>query len=290
VARKLITAAVTVAGIAGAALISGCGATRAISGEIDPVAQAATTTSHTPGYRMSVTIDATGAGTAVHGTMAGVIDTVRRTGAFTMHESVAGHAISIVERLSGTTIYMKLPNQQALDPLTGGKPWLKLDFSRALGAFGLGGLPTQSTNPAQFIDYLRTVGAKPQRVGTTTIDGVQTTHYHVVVNLDNYPKLFPPTRRAAAARGVSTLETAIGSHTIPMDAWVDSQRLLRRMSFSFSECVQSQHLTMGMTMNLSDYGQQTVPAAPSSSQAYDLTPLLLKTLKSYKPGTCGPAA
>jgi hypothetical protein len=47
---------------------------------------------------------------------------------------------------------------------------------------------------------------------------------------------------------------------------------------------------MGMTMNLSDYGQQTVPAAPSSSQAYDLTPLLLKTLKSYKPGTCGPAA
>jgi hypothetical protein len=239
---------------------------------------------------MSVSTVATTAGTTVRGTMTGVIDTVRHTGAFTTHETVAGHAVSIVERLSGTTIYMKLPNQPALDSLTGGRPWLKLDFSRALGAFGLGGLTTQSANPAQFIDYLRAVGAKHTRVGTATIDGVQTTHYHVVINLDNYPKLFPAGRRAAAARGVATLENAIGSHTMPMEAWIDAQNLLRRMSFSFGECVQSQRLTMAMTMNISDYGPQTVPAAPSASDAYDLTPLLVKTLKNYKPGTCGPPA
>jgi hypothetical protein len=185
---------------------------------------------------------------------------------------------------------MKLPNQSALDSVTGGKPWLKLDFSRALGAFGLGGLTTQSSNPAQFLDYLRAVGAKHTRVGTATVDGVPTTHYHVVINLDNYPKLFPASQRAAAARGVSTLETAIGSHTMPMDAWIDSHSLLRRTSFSFGECVQSQRLTLAMTMNLSHYGHQTVPAAPSPSDAYDLTPLLVKTLKNYKPGTCSPAA
>jgi len=203
---------------------------------------------------------------------------------------VSGHSVSIEERLSGTTIYMKLPNQSALDSLTGGKPWLKLDFNRALGAFGLGGLTTQSTNPAQFLDYLRAVGAQHTRVGTETVDGVQTTHYHVVINLDSYPKLFPASRRAAAARGVSTLETAIGSHTMPMDAWIDSHHMLRRTSFSFAECVQSQRLKLAMTMNLSDYGQQTVPATPSPSDAYDLTPLLVKELKNYKPGTCGPAA
>ncbi len=288
--RKLATAAVTFATIAMVVALSGCGATKAISGAVDLVAQAATTTAHAPGYRMSVTTVATTAGTTVHGTMTGVIDTVRHTGAFTTHETVAGHAVSIVERLSGTTIYMKLPNQSALDSLTGGKPWLKLDFSRALGAFGLGGLTTQSSNPAQFVDYLRAVGAKHTRVGTETIDGVQATHYHVVINLDNYPKLFPASRRAAAAHGVSTLETAIGSHTMPMDAWIDSHNLLRRMSLSFGECVQSQRLTLAMTMNLSDYGQQTVPAAPAASDAYDLTPLLVKTLKNYKPGTCGPTA
>lgn len=270
--------------------ISGCGATRDVSNVVDPVAQAATTTSHAPGYRMSVTTVATTAGTTVRGTMTGVIDTVRHTGAFTTHETVAGHAVSIVERLSGTTIYMKLPNEPGLNSLTGGKPWLKLDFSRALGAFGLGGLTTQSSNPAQFLDYLRAVGAKPTRVGTATIDGVQTTHYHVVINLDSYPKLFPASQRAAAARGVSTLETAIGSHTMPMDAWIDSHHMLRRTSFSFGECVQSQRLKLAMTMNLSDYGQQTVPATPSPSDTYDLTPLLVRELKNYKPGTCGPAA
>jgi hypothetical protein len=290
VSRKLAKAAVLMTVIAMVVALSGCGATHAISGAVDPVAQAATTTAQAPGYRMSVTTDASGAGTTVHGTMTGVIDTARRTGAFTLHETVAGHAISIAERLSGTSIYMKLPNQAQLTALTGGKPWLKLDFSRVLGAFGLGGLPTQSTNPAQFIDYLRTVGDTPKRVGTATIGGVQTTHYHVVVDLDNYPKLFPASRRAAASSGVSTLEKAIASHTIPMEVWVDSQRLLRRMSFSFGECVQSQRLTLGMTMSLSDYGQQTVPAAPSPSEAYDLTPLLVKSVKDYKPGTCGPAA
>ncbi len=210
--------------IAMAVALSGCGATKAISGAVDPVAQAAVTTSHAAGYRMSVTTEATGAGTTVRGIMTGAIDTATHTGAFTLHETVAGHAISILERQSGTSIYMKLPNQAALASVTGGKPWLKLDFSRALGAFGLGGLPTQSTNPGQFIDYLRAAGDKPKRVGTETVDGAQTTHYHVVVNLDSYAKLVPPAQRAAAARGVSTLESAIGSHTIPMDAWIASQR------------------------------------------------------------------
>jgi hypothetical protein len=269
---------------------SGCGASNAISGAVDPVAQAATTTAHAPGYRLSATIVASGPASTVHGTMTGVIDSARRTGAFMLRETVAGHNISIDERLSGTTVYMKLPNQSALDSLTGGKPWLKLDFSRALGAFGLGGLTTQTSNPAQFLDYLRAVGAKHTRVGTATVDGVSTTHYRVVINLDNYPKLFPASQRASAAHGVSTLEAAIGTHTMPMDAWIDSHNLLRRTSFSFGECVQSQRLTLAMTMNLSDYGQQTVPAAPSPSDAYDLTPLLVKTLKNYKPGTCGPSA
>jgi hypothetical protein len=290
VGRKLITAALAVAGIATAGALSGCGATHAISGAVDPVAQAATTTGHAPGYRLSMTIDATGSTGTVHGTASGVVDTVNHTAALTQHESVAGQSISIAQRLSGTTMYMRPPNQQALQRLTGGKPWIKLDFSRALGAFGLGGLTTQSSDPAQFVDYLRAVGAKTKRVGTATVDGVQTTHYHAVIDLDNYPKLFPPARRAAAAKGVATLESAIGTHTMPMDVWIDSHSLLRRMSFSMGECVQSQRMTMAMTMNLSDYGPQSVPAPPSSSQAYDLTPLVLQSLKSFKPGTCGPAA
>ena len=55
--ERCTTAMVAAAAIAGATAISGCGATRAISGgEVDPVAQAATTTAHARGYRLSTTI------------------------------------------------------------------------------------------------------------------------------------------------------------------------------------------------------------------------------------------
>jgi hypothetical protein len=47
---------------------------------------------------------------------------------------------------------------------------------------------------------------------------------------------------------------------------------------------------LAMTMDLSDYGSQAAPTLPSSSQAYDLTPLVLKSLKNFKPGTCGTTA
>jgi hypothetical protein len=289
VSRKLITAAVALASAATGIAIVGCGTAKTSGAGGGQVVRAADITSRAPGYRMSGTIDLTGASAVIHGTMSGAFDSAHHTGAFTMQETLAGHPISMAERLSGTTVYMSMPGVPGIERLTGGKPWIKLDFTRALGAIGLG-LPSQSANPAQFIDYLRSVGAQTKQVGTATIDGTQTTHYHVVVNLDNYPKLFPPARRAAAARGVSTMESVIGSHTMPMEVWIGSDKLLRRMSFSFGECVQSQHLTMGMTMDMSHYGPQTVPAPPSPAQAYDLTPLVLKSLGSLKASTCGPTA
>ena len=254
------------------------------------VARAATITAHARGYRLLATINTTSNAATVQGTMLGVVDTDQHTGAFTRRESVAGQNISILERLSGLTAYMRLPSSPALQHLTGGKAWIKLDFGQALGALGFSGLPGQGADPTRFIDYLRAVGAKTTRIGTETIGGTQTTRYPVVVNLDNDSKLFAPARRAGVAHGVSTLEAAMGTHAMLMDVWIDNQKLLRRMRFSFGECVQSRHLTMGMTMNLSDYGRQAVPSAPSPSQAYDLTPLVLKSLKNFKPGTCNPTA
>ena len=287
--RKLIAAAVTVTAIAGGVALGGCGATKTIGGVVDPVARAAEVTSHSPGYRMSGTISVTTSATTVHGTMSGVIDTADHTGSMTMHETVLGHSLSIAERLAGTTIYMGASGQPALARLTGGKHWLKMDLDRALGTLGFGGLPTQTTDPSQFVQYLRAVSAKTTRVGTATIDGTQTTHYHAVIDLDKYPKLFRPAQRPAAAQGIASMETVIGSHTLPMDVWIDSRQLVRRMSFGFTECVQNQHLTMAMTMNMSDYGQQSVPPAPAASQTYDITPLIVKAMKSVKL-TCGTSA
>jgi hypothetical protein len=282
VSRKLITAAVTVSAIVGAVALGGCGATKTIGSAVDPVARAAEVTSHSPGYRLSGTITVSGAAATVHGTMSGVIDTADHTGSMTMHETVLGHSLTIAERLAGTTIYMGASGQPELARLTGGKHWLKMDLNRALGTLGFSGLPTQTTDPSQFVQYLRAVSARTTRVGTETIDGTQATHYHAVIDLDKYPMLFAPAQRQSAAQGIANMEAIMGSHTLPMDVWIDSQQHVRRLSFSFTECIQNQHLTMAMTMNMSDYGQQSVAPAPPASQTYDLTPLIVKAMKSVK--------
>jgi hypothetical protein len=157
-------------------------------------------------------------------------------------------------------------------------------MGRAMRSMGLGGLSTTSSDPSQFVDYLRAAGANATRVGTQTIRGVATTHYRVMVSLDRYPKLVAPADRTAAARGVSVLESALGSHTIPMDVWVDHQKLVRRLSFAFAECVENQRLKLGMTMELYDYGPQPQPSIPSASESYDITPQLEKLLKNAKLG------
>jgi hypothetical protein len=126
-------------------------------------------------------------------------------------------------------------------------------------------------------------------VGTATVDGTRATHYHAVIDLDKYPKLFAPAQRPAAAQGIATIETVTGSHTLPMDVWIDSRQLVRRRSFAFNECVQNQHMTMAMTMDMSQYGQQTVPPTPAPSQTYDITPLIVKAMKGVKL-SCGTSA
>ena len=272
------------AAIAAGVAVSGCGVTKAVSGFVDPVAKAADVTATAPGYRIAatMTVGLGSTGQTAHATMSGVMDRADKQASITVHETAAGHAVTTTEKLSGTTIYMNAAQLGGAGTVPGGKPWIKYDLSRATEAMGLGGLST-SSDPSQFVDYLRAAGGNATRVGTQTIRGVPTTHYHVVVSFDRYLTLVrPAVRAAAAARSVSLLESMLGSHTMQMDAWVDSKRLVRRMSFSLAECVAKQHLNIGMMMDLYDYGPQPRPALPSASQTYDITPQVAKVLKNVK--------
>ena len=121
-------------------------------------------------------------------------------------------------------------------------------------------------------------------MGTATVRGVKTTHYRAKVDLNKYPTLLPASQRAAATRSVNTLASALGSHTMPMDAWVDNSNLVRRIGIAFNECVAQQHVKFGMQMDVFDYGPQTQPQLPGPSQSYDITPLLSSTLSKIKFG------
>ncbi len=268
----------------GAVAISGCGAANTVKNAVDPVAKAAEVTGSVAGYKMSAVVSINTPAGVVKTTMSGVMDRATRTGAMTSTESIAGHSVTMAERLSGLTVYMDASGIPGADQLTHGKKWLKMDMSRAFGSMGLGSLSTTSSDPSQFVDYLRAVSDSTKRVGIDTVRGVATTRYHAIIDLRKYPNVVPAAQKATAKRAISTMESVLGAHTMPMDVWIDSGKLVRRMSFDMAECVNNQKLNMSMTMEMYDYGRQQVAQVPPSSDAYDLTPLLSASMQNVKLG------
>jgi hypothetical protein len=284
--KSLAISLVGVLVVLAAALVAGCGSSSSSNASSDPVVRAANVTARVPGYRIAATASInTPASGPLQMQMNGVFDRVNRSGTMTAAETVAGHRFHFNEVFSGLTFYLNASGLPQLGRISGGKPWLKFDMSRMLGAMGLGSLPT-GTDPTQFIDFLRAVSTSTTKQGTAKIRGITTTHYHAVVDLSKYPKLVPASQRAEAQRSVSTMISALGGHTLPMDAWIDASNLVRRAAFNFTECVAQQRVKFGMTMDIYDYGPQNQPQLPASTQAYDMTPLLSATLGRIKFG-CG---
>jgi hypothetical protein len=279
-----VRAAAAAAAVVAALGISGCGASRTVSQTLDPVARAADVTSNVPGYRMRAEMTVNTPGGSVQATISGVMNRADRTGQLTTHEDVAGHAVTVAERFSGLTFYMNSAGLPGIGTVTHGKPWLKMDMSQTLGALGLGSLSATSSDPSQFVDYLRAVSANTTRVGTETVRGVPTTHYRAVVDLRRYPNLVGPSQRAAAKRAIFSLETALGSHTMAMDVWIGADKLVRRLHFGYPECVNDQKLSLSMTMDLFGYGPQPKIQLPADAQAFDVTPLLTTAMQNIKFG------
>jgi hypothetical protein len=279
---RFVASVLTGAAIAtGAIAFTGCGSS---SSQTDnAVVRAADVTARVPGYRMSATMQVSTATGTQKMQMAGVVDRANRTGQFTEHATTLGRQLNLTFVFSALIFYMKAAGIPQISKVTGGKPWVKFDMSRMLGAMGLGALPT-STDPSQFVDYLRAVSSSTKSLGTATIGDVSTTHYHATIDLSRYTKLVPASQRAAAQRGISTLESALGSHTLPIDAWIDHKNLVRRINLNFAECAAGQHIKMSMLMDLYDYGPQQPTQMPAASDAFDLTPLLTSALSQIKLG------
>ncbi len=277
---RVIGAALAALCVTGAA--GGCG-----SSSTPPngaVVRAADTTAQAPGYRLAGTMTIVNPRTGTIGmTMNGSFDRADRLGALDTVIDVAGQRLTVSELLSRLTVYMGSSAIPGAAALTRGKPWIEIDMSRAIGAIGVSSLPT-ATDPTQFVDYLRAVSSNTTKVGTETIRGVQTTHYRATIDLDRYPNLVPAAQRPSVMRSVKVLETALGSHTMPLDVWIDSHNLVRRIALDFGECVSNTSFRFGMTMDLYDYGPQSKPSIPPASKVYNLTPLVTAGLRHAKLG------
>jgi hypothetical protein len=262
-------------GVVGAALaVGGCGASQVI----DPVSQAAAVTASAPGYRMSAVMTLSSTSAPVTASMKGSVDTASNSGTMSLSENVSGQAVKAAMIFSRLNFWMKAAAIPGASQLTGGKAWIYVDMSKALGAMGVGSLPG-TTDPSQFLDYLRTVGASPTVVRSVSINGTPTTEYRAEINLDRYASLYH-----ASAQTVSAIETAIGSHTMPVQAWVDGQHRVRRLHVSFPECVAGSKVRFSMTMGIYDFGAQPQAQIPQRKQVYNLTPALVARYGNQKLG------
>jgi hypothetical protein len=277
----VVAAAAVAASVAVTA--SGCGA----ANTLDPVAKAASISTTSPGFQMrfEVRFGSPQLPTALTATGTGSIDARDRTGSvvFVMNagndpnlkKALGGSTLRLDELVDGTTVYVKLPPAIA-SKLPGGRPWMKVDLAKASGIPGFSSLANNpvSSDPSQFLSYLRATSGHVSKLSTEVVNGVQTTHYHATISLDRVPDALPSAARKRAKEAVSSIEQLTGLKQLPVDAWIDSNSLIRRMRLSSAESLApSVKLNIGMTMDFIKYGPQPKPAFPSADQVSDASSL-----------------
>jgi hypothetical protein len=288
-AYRKLTAALACA--ASAVVVVGCGSSSSSSGGSgDPVAFAAAASTSAPGYKMTMNLKVSSPQlpNPITATGPGEFNVPSKAGSFNLAmdlgnspqvtQALGSSTLNIEEIIKAPIIYVKLPSVLT-SRIPGGKPWLKIDLAKlgsAAGVPGLGSLTTSpgSSDPSQFLQYLRAVGSGVTKVGSEQIGGVQTTHYKATISLDKVPNALPAASRQAAAQGIKQLESQTGLKSLPSDVWIDGKHLVRQMQFGFDTSAQGQKVSTQITLNITHYGPEPVPIAPPDSQVTDAGALL----------------
>ncbi len=250
---------------------SGCGSSAAT---LDPVAQAAETTNHAAGFHMQFTGNVSAPGLfgpiALDGS--GFFNPGSHEGSLALSVSgIPGSSTGLTmhELFKSTTAYVESP--LFAGKLPGGARWMKLDlakFGRTLG------LDTQSlmsggANPSEFLEFLKGSAGSVTRVGAESVRGVPTTHYRANVDLDKVADALPSSQRAAVRQAISKLTAQIGVHTVPLDVWVDSKHMARRIALSLSVHAQGQTVQVALSMDLFDFGPTPAVQVPAAAETYE---------------------
>jgi hypothetical protein len=225
--------------------------------------------------RVALTIDTTP--TAATGNKAGKIvgdgafDYTSRQGTLTMDTSamgIPGFSGTIELILLGDVFYMKLP-----PGILGSKPWLKIDLA-TLGqqsGIDLAGLQELGSNdPAANLQFLRGASDKVEKVGSAEVRGVDTTQYHLVVDLEKAKTKVPENLQDDIDRIIKQ----IGASTYPADVWIDDHDLIRRLRFSFAGAGGTDGAAATVTQEFYDFGVAVSAEAPPADQVNDFGQLL----------------
>jgi len=276
---RALTAA-TLASIALVGALSGCGRSAVVVG---PLAQAADVTGHVGGAHMTLAarIEDAGLPQAVTMNGGGYFNFASHEGSFSIQLSglpteLAGSQPTMQELFKGSNLY--IGSSLLTGKLPGGARWMKVDLARVGQAAGLD--PSQllsgQTNPVQILEYLKASGAAVTAVGHERIRGVSTTHYRAEIDLAKAVAALPGANAGEAQKAIG----ALGMSRLPMEVWVDSHNLVRRMQLDLHAPAGGQNLQMQMDVELFGFGATPTVSAPPASETFDATSAALGGLGS----------
>jgi hypothetical protein len=174
--------------------------------------------------------------------------------------------------IDGSTMYMRLPQLAETGLPT---EWVKMDLSGSVRGFeDLMELGAGQNDPSNAFGYLQ--GAEDAvELGTETIDGVETTHYEVTVDLREALADVPNELRDEMRLSLSQFRRAFGDTTLPFEVWVDGDGLARRIVYRMaSDGGAMGPFSMDMRVHISDYGEDFELDLPADRDVTDVTELV----------------
>ena len=236
----------------------------------NPVAAAAEATSDAPGVRITFSGSAQGAAAL---TMSGkaVLNGETDRASIVMNatgSTVAGtQGFSFEEIVADGDIYFRSPELGQVFGGTG--QWLLMrsevfgDLLQGDAGAGFSGSPTQQ------LDALKDASDEVTEVGHEQVNGVETTHYRAVIDIDKVIDQLKSKLSGDFGDLIDKSMRELSNSTV--DVWIDSNGLLRRET---TTATLGPLGTFTTTMDFSHYGIHPDIAVPPSSQVRDVTSLL----------------
>ncbi|WP_369205666.1 LppX_LprAFG lipoprotein [Streptomyces sp. PU-14G] len=224
---------------------------------------AKTTEAETARMKLKVAVSGSGeqaAGKSVSGD--GTIDL--KDGTSELRLSQGGQRIE--QRVVDQVLYQKLPKESA-SRLPDGKTWMKIDLGRLQGS-GAGGAGAGMNNPADSLAYSKSLSEKDvKKLGTEDVNGTETTHYRVDLDLSKLAKGDPEQEKKLRAQ--------LGDR-VPVELWIDDKGLTRRQQIELTArdsagSGSAKKTKIATTVELSDFGTDVDVQAPPSGKTADLT-------------------
>ncbi len=180
----------------------------------------------------------------------------------------AGWKIEVIQ--DGDVGYVRFPAMD--DKLPDGKSWIRAEEGQSAGGVEFHEFEQfAQSDPRDLLTALHAVTSDIETVGTEQLHGVDTTHYRAVVDPAQLAMKAPGVDQAKTQSLVDQLAAQSGIADVPVDVWIDSAGLVRKLSMALTATnpASSQSSDASLAFEIWDYNEPVEIALPPASEVVD---------------------